>query len=142
VDGADRFAVHRTYLRADGSGKAELDPPKAMLGSVMGGAVRLAEGPGPLVVAEGIETALSLAGGLLRAPATVWAALSAPGLMGLRLPAIPGRLTVAADGDPTGIEAAHVLAERAHGLGWRVSLLPAPDGCDWNDVVTGKAVAA
>jgi len=66
VNGGDGFAVHRTYLRADGSGKAAVDPPKAMLGAVAGGAVRLTDGPGPLVVAEGIETALSLACGLLR----------------------------------------------------------------------------
>ena len=66
--------------------KTELEPAKAMLGAVAGGAVRLAEADGPLVVAEGIETALSLASGLLRAPATVWAALSASGMAGLRLP--------------------------------------------------------
>ena len=104
--------------------------------------MRLAEAPGPLVVAEGIETALSLASGLLRAPAAVWAALSTSGLRGLRLPVQPGRLTVASDGDAAGREAAVALAERADALGWRVSLMPAPDGRDWNDVLTGKAVAA
>jgi hypothetical protein len=51
VEGAEGFAVHRTYLREDGTGKADGDPPKAMLGGVAGGAVRLAQGPGPLVVA-------------------------------------------------------------------------------------------
>jgi len=97
---------------------------------------------GPLVVAEGIETALSLASGLLRAPATVWAALSTSGLRGLRLPFIQGKLIIANDGDEPGREAAGALAERACALGWEVSLLPAPDGADWNDVLTGKAVAA
>lgn len=137
VDGGDSLAVHRTYLRTDGSGKAEVDPPKAMLGSVQGGAVRLVEGPGPLVVAEGIETALSLASGLLGGPAAVWAALSAPGIRSLRLPLEPGRLTIAADSDDGGAgrDAARELAERADALGWRVSLLPAPEGRDWNDVL-------
>lgn len=92
VEGGDGFAVHRTYLRADGLGKAEVDPPKAMLGGVAGGAVRLSGGNGPLVVAEGIETALSLASGLLRAPATIWAALSTSGIRGLHLHPQPGRL--------------------------------------------------
>lgn len=142
VEGGDGFAVHRTYLRADGSGKADLDPAKAMLGATAGGAVRLTEGPGPLVVAEGIETALSLASGLLRAPATVWAALSTSGLRGLALPVCRARLTIAPDGDEPGRSAAHALAERAHALGWQVSLLPAPEGQDWNDVWTGKAVMA
>lgn len=66
VDGLPRLAVHRTYLRPDGSGKAEVHPAKAMLGAALGGAVRVADGHGPLVVAEGIETALSLPSGLLR----------------------------------------------------------------------------
>lgn len=142
VDGSDLPAIHRTYLRADGSGKAVVDPAKAMLGAVAGGAVRLAGAQGPLVIAEGIETALSLSCGLLRSPATIWAALSASGIRGLRLPDVPGRLTIASDGDTAGREAAHVLAERAHGLGWTVSLLPAPEGRDWNDILCMKGGAA
>jgi len=138
VEGCDLAAVHRTYIRPDGTDKTRVDPPKAMLGSVNGGAVRLTEGPGPLVVAEGIETALSLACGLVSGPATIWAALSTSGIRGLRLPVKPGRMIVASDGDDPGRAAAHVLAERAYGLGWAVSMLPAPDGCDWNDVLTGK----
>ncbi len=142
VEGGEGFAVHRTYLRSDGTGKAEVEPQKAMLGAVAGGAVCVAQGAGPLVVAEGIETALSLASGLLRAPATVWAAQSTSGLRGLHLPLVAGRLTIAPDGDNPGRAAAQSLAERAHALGWNVSLLPAPDGRDWNDVLAGKAVAA
>lgn len=150
VQGGDGCAIHRTYLRPDGLGKADIEPAKAMLGATAGGAVRLTDGPGPLVVAEGIETGLSLASGLLGRPATIWAALSTSGLRGLRLPcsnvadvarAAP-RLTIAADGDEPGRAAAHALATRAHGLGWQVSLLPAPEGRDWNDILTGKAVAA
>lgn len=143
VDGLSRLAVHRTYLRADGTGKADVEPPKAMLGAALGGAVRVAGGDGPLVVAEGIETALSLPSGLLRAPATVWAALSAAGMAGLRLPGgILHRLTIAPDGDTAGRDAAHKLAERASALGWTVSLLPAPDGRDWNDILMLKGAAA
>ena len=147
VEGSAAFAIHRTYLRADGlgkdgAGKADVTPTKAMLGAVRGGAVRLAEGPGPLVVCEGIETGLSLASGLLRAPGAVWAALSASGLRGLRLAQAPGRLTVAQDGDEAGRSAALALAARAHALGWAVSLLEPPNGCDWNDVLQGKAAVA
>lgn len=138
IEGSDDFAVHRTYLRPDGSGKAALDPPKAMLGATSGGAVRLTDAGDALVVAEGIETALSLACGLLHGPASIWAALSTSGLRGLRLPPMPGRLTIACDGDAPGRDAAHALAERASALGWRVSLLPAPEGRDWNDILTMK----
>jgi len=142
VDGGAGFAVHRTYLRPDASGKADIEPAKAMLGSTQGGAVRLSEGLETLVVAEGIETALSLASGLLGRPATIWAALSTSGMRGLRLPPSPGQLTVATDSDDGGAghAAGQDLAERAHGLGWQVSLLPAPDGRDWNDVLARKAV--
>jgi hypothetical protein len=141
VEGSDAFAVHRTYLREDGSGKAKVNPPKAMLGRVGGGAVRLSEGDRKLVVAEGIETALSLASGLLRTPVTIWAALSTSGLRGLDLPEKPGRMTIASDGDKAGREAANALAERATALGWQVSLLSAPDGRDWNDVLIANGVS-
>jgi hypothetical protein len=142
VEGGAGFAVHRTYLCCDGSGKADVTPSKAMLGAVTGGAVRLTDRLGPLVVAEGIETALSLASGLLRTPATVWAALSTSGIRGLHLPPTASRLTIAPDGDAPGREAANALAERAHALGWQVSLLPAPDGRDWNDILTMEGKAA
>ncbi|MDF3856389.1 DUF7146 domain-containing protein [Paracoccus pantotrophus] len=142
IEGLPRLAVHRTYLRPDGSGKADLDPPKAMLGAALGGAVRLTVAQGPLVVAEGIETALSLASGLLCRPATVWACLSTSGMAGLRLPDSPHRLTIATDGDEPGKAAGRKLAERASALGWSVSLLPAPEGRDWNDILNQKGAAA
>ena len=142
VEGCDRLAVHRTYLRPDGSAKAAVEPAKAMLGATAGGAVTLQDGAGRLVVAEGIETSLSLASGLLGQPMRLVAALSTSGMTALRLPACPSRLTIASDGDEAGHMAANALAERAFALGWHVSLLPAPDGKDWNDVLTLKGRAA
>lgn len=142
VEGGGGFAVHRTYLRRDGTGKMPVEPAKAMLGPVQGGAVRLTDAPGPLVVTEGIETALSLASGLLRTPATVWACLSTSGMAGLRLSDRPHRVTIATDGDAPGRAAGYKLAEYASALGWTVSMLSAPDGQDWNDVLTTKGAAA
>jgi hypothetical protein len=142
VQGAGLLGVHRTYLRADGTGKAKIDPNRMMLGAVSGGAVRLYDGPSRLVVAEGIENGLSLLCGLLDTPATVWAGLSTSGLRGLNLPAQPGRLTIAVDGDVPGRAAGHALAERAHALGWQVSILDPGTGIDFNDILTGKGGAA
>ena len=139
VLGSDGYAVHRTYLKPDGSGKADVEPAKAMLANCAGGAVRIVEADGALVVCEGIETGLSLASGLLQRPATIWAAMSASGMGNLRLPPTPARLTIATDGDDAGRTAAHKLADRAHKLGWAVSFLHAPDGKDWNDVLQEKA---
>lgn len=141
VEGAEGFAVHRTYLRTDGTGKADVDPDKMMLGCTRRGAVRLTQTDGSLVVCEGIETGLSLASGLLSRPATIWATLSTSGLRGLKLPASTGRITIATDGDDAGRMAGEDLAKRAHGLGWKVSLLPAPNGRDWNDILKGKVAA-
>jgi hypothetical protein len=143
VQGAGLPAVHRTYLREDGTGKAGLEGgDKLMLGGTQGGAVRLSDGPSRLVVAEGIESGLSLLCGLMDGPATVWAGLSTSGLRGLRLPAKAGRLTIACDGDGPGREAAHALAERVHSSGWQVGILDPGTGADFNDILTGKAAAA
>ena len=142
VQGNQLAAVHRTYLEADGSEKVDIEPAKMMLGATTGAAVRLSEGQNALVVSEGIETALSLSSGLLNAPAAVWAALSTSGMRGLSLPSQAGQLTIASDGDKAGREAASALAARADALGWRVTLLPAPEGLDWNDVLLMKGEAA
>ena len=142
VQGNRLAAVHRTYLQADGSGKADIEPAKMMLGATAGAAVRLTEAQVALVVSEGVETALSLSSGLLSAPAAVWAALSASGMRGLSLPPQAGQLTIASDGDAAGREAASALAARVDALGWQVTLLPAPEGLDWNDVLMMNGEAA
>jgi hypothetical protein len=82
--------VHVTYLAADGRGKAAVDPAKKMVGPQARdgkpGGVWLASpsGPGGLVVAEGIESALSAAI-LLGGPRRVVAALSLGRLQGGQL---------------------------------------------------------
>jgi hypothetical protein len=131
--------VHRTYFEKTGVRISR--NAKMMQGPCAGGAVVLSEAQGPLVVCEGIETGLSLLSGLLSYPVTVWAALSTSGIRALDLPQSVGRLTIAADGDAPGKEAANALATRATALGWKVSLLPAPDGKDWNDVLAMKGGA-
>jgi hypothetical protein len=128
--------VHRTFF--DESGERLTKNAKMMQGPCAGGAVQLINAAGPLVVAEGIETALSLASGLLSGPATIWASLSTAGLVGLILPPVASRLTIAIDGDDAGRKAGYALAERATALGWTVDLLPASDGQDWNDILCAK----
>ncbi len=68
--------VQRVFLTPAGE-KAAVEPVKASLGTVAGGAVRLAEAVGEVVVAEGVESAAA-AGVLLSVPA--WAAVSAGNL--------------------------------------------------------------
>ena len=131
--------VHRTFF--DKSGPRLDRSAKMMLGPCQGGTVRLSDAVGPLVACEGLETGLSLLSGLLSGPHMVWAALSTSGIKGLRLPTKPGTLIVASDGDGPGQAAGCDLASRANSIGWDVSLLPAPNGKDWNDVLRGDHAA-
>ena len=133
--------IHRTFFEKSGQ-RIERNA-KMMLGPCAGGAVALSEGPSRLVVCEGIETGLSLASGLLGAPATIWAALSTSGMRALHLPENPAELIVAADRDDggAGMAAAEALAERAQAEGWEVWLWPAPEGQDWNDALRAGVAA-
>lgn len=72
---------------------------------------------------------------------TLWAALSASGLRGLRLPTPAGRLTIAPDNDGAGRSAADVLSRKARAFGWTATIRTPPEGGDFNDVLTGKVVA-
>lgn len=128
--------VHRTFF--DKSGCRVSKSAKMMLGPCAGGAVRLSGSAGPLIVCEGIETGLSLLSGLLSDPCRVFAALSTSGIQSLSLPEQTDHLIIATDGDTAGRGAASKLATRAHTLGWQVSLMPAPEGKDFNDVLRGK----
>ena len=110
VDGK-LIAVHRTFLRPDGSGKANIEPDRAALAPTGGGAVRLAPAAARLTVDEGIETCLSV---MQATGETFWAALSTSGLKSLVLPAIVREITVLADHDANGAGegAARVAAQR------------------------------
>ena len=88
--------LHRTFLFPDSK------RDKLMLGPCSGGAVRLAEGSGPLLVGEGIESTLSAWQLMERDDLTVQAALSTSGMRGLILPQERGELIVAVDGDAPG----------------------------------------
>ena len=120
-------AIHRTYLRSDGSAKANVDPPRATLGPIAGGAVRLDvfNPDQALVIGEGIETSAS-AGRLIGCPA--WAALSAGNLAHrLILPAEVRHVVIAADPDAPGEKAARAAARRWAAEG-RAVQIARPDG--------------
>jgi putative DNA primase/helicase len=132
--------VHRTWIAADGSGKAPLGKDaRRSLGPVVGGAVRLGmEDPcsdQTLIVAEGIESALA-ASLLLNNPP--WAALSAIGIEKLILPDAVRRVQIAVDRDANGCgeAAARSAALRWQAEGRRVSLvIPDRIGADLNDLL-------
>ncbi|MFZ1413688.1 MAG: toprim domain-containing protein, partial [Defluviicoccus sp.] len=133
-DGADaRFlGVHRTYLRADGSGKAAVDPVKMSLGPIAGGAVRLAPAGARLICGEGIESTL---GAMAASALPGWAALSTSGLKAIKLPAEVREIIIAADGDRPGEEAALVAARRWAAEGRAVRIARAPGAKDFGDAI-------
>ena len=134
-DVAGRFlGVHRTYIRADGTGKADVDPPKAMLGSCRGGAVRLAPVlDDAVLVGEGIESTAA-AVRVLDWPGGAWATLSTSGLRAVVLPASVRRVVIAADRDVEGAgQKAAALARRLKAEGRRVECWLPSTFCDFND---------
>jgi phage/plasmid primase-like uncharacterized protein len=142
--------IHRTFLTRDGSSKANTDPPRASLGPVHGGAVRLASleevlAAGELVIGEGIETAAS-AGLLLGLPA--WAAISAGNLAhGVVLPKAIRRVVIAADRDApnaqgrcAGQDAARAAWHRMRREGRAVRIvIPNKGRGDFNDILLARA---
>jgi putative DNA primase/helicase len=129
------LAIHRTFLARDGLGKAQVDPAKMMLGPCRGGAVRLGPISDRLMIAEGIETALSA---MQATGYAAWAALSTSGLRGLDLPRDAGDVIILADGDDPGEAAAQDCAWRWKREGRRVRIARAPQGSDFNDLLTQR----
>lgn len=132
-------AVHCTYLRPDGSAKADLPKKqqRACFGRVGGAAVRfgIPHIGAWFAVAEGIETALTVA---TACAMPVWAALSAGGIKYLALPSEASAIVICADHDVSGIGecAARYAAARwlSEGRRVRVAMPPRPDS-DFNDVL-------
>lgn len=125
--------VHVTYVRPDGGGKAQGQRPKVMLGSA--GVIRLVPDEDITIglgLAEGIETALAV---IQRAGwSPVWAAGSAGPMA--KFPLLPGitALTLFADADGAGMEAARICGKRWATAGREARLLAPPAG-DWNDAL-------
>jgi putative DNA primase/helicase len=127
--------LHRTFIKPDGSGKADVDRPRMMLGG--SGIVQLVDprdiGNG-LGIAEGIETALSVMQAFGWGP--VWATCTAGNIASF--PYMPATtLNIFADADDTGagMKAAHECRDNWTQYGGEVFIHEPPGGKDWNDLV-------
>lgn len=132
------LSLHRTWIQADGR-KADVDPPRLLLGGhrKAGGCIRLWPDEAVthgLAVAEGIETALSLAHGY----APVWSLIDAGNLAALPVLGGVEALVIAADNDPAGIKAADELARRWVAAGREV-IVTRQAANDLNDVLREAA---
>ena len=140
----EQTGVHKTFLRPDGSGKADLPKPeqRESCGILASGAVRLASHcvGKPLVIGEGLESTLS-AMALFDLPG--WAALNAGGIVALDLPDEVRKVTISADNDASGVGYAAALSacERWQGEGRHVEILMPPNaGDDFNDILFQERV--
>jgi DNA primase len=93
--------------------------------------VRLAHAGETLVLAEGIETALTI---LEATSIPVWATLGTSGLRGIIVPQTVRTIVLAVDNDQAGIEAARDATARFIKEGRTVKQVLPPENCkDFND---------
>lgn len=148
--------VHRTYLREDGLGKADISPAKRTFGNMKGAAVRLTRGKtglsegdasakgvrdDVLAIAEGIENALAWA--FLEPDMRTWAAANVGNIGLVPIPDCVGTILILADNDLPDSPAADGLAQaaarlRQRGAGRIVRIQrPASAFKDFNDMWRG-----
>ena len=155
VNGPTATGVHRTWLRPDGRGKADVHRPKKMLGRTKGSAIRLTPGPsglnptlavkrgvfGPLAIGEGIETSLTVAAA---APHwRVWAAGSLSHMGALAWPECASNVVLLKDND-WGAEAQAAFDRvvghwRSQARGRPLDVISSAAGNDFNDWLQGAA---
>jgi hypothetical protein len=104
-------AIHRTWLAADGLGKAAVDPPRKSFGPLTGHAVHLGRPSSRLILGEGVETTLSAL--QLWGPSfDAWATLSTSGMVAVMIPDTVTEIVIAADNEDAGRKAAAALRDR------------------------------
>lgn len=138
----DPCGIHRTALKPDGSGKA-FDDAKAMLGRARDAAIMLDPHDQVelgLALTEGIESALSARFNPALWLRPMWACGSAGAIA--RFPVLGGVevISVFADGDATGRQAARTVCQRYEAAGLEFELLePESDADDANSILRGVA---
>lgn len=128
------MGIQRTYLAADGMGKADVAKAKLSLGRVSGGAIRLAPAGAELVTAEGLEDGLTLQQELGR---PVWVSAGSTMLPSMQFPPAVRHIAIGGDNDDAGRHAAQKAARAFsdQGLSTRVFF---PIGAkDFNAVLQG-----
>ncbi len=123
---SESLTLHRTWIRADGR-KADIELPRMLLGKhrKQGGVIRLFPDEAVttgLAIAEGVETALSVA--TVFRP--VWSCIDAGNLAAFAV--LPGieSLLIAADNDPAGLRAADECATNWWRAGREVRIAKSP----------------
>ena len=101
--------IQRTFVREDGSGKADVPEAKLSLGNIAGGAIRLAPVAAAMTIAGGLEDGLSIQ---LMFGKAVWAVTGEGNMASLILPDMVTCVTIGADADHSGEHHAQRAAAR------------------------------
>ena len=123
--------IQRSYLTMDGR-RAPVNRPKMALGTLTGGAVRLAPTTDRVWLTEGIEDGLALMQ-MMGEPA--WAVLGTGGFKNVVLPDHIRQVILAPDGDDAGQAVIQEAAARLAGQGREVRAAKLPPGKDWCDLL-------
>jgi hypothetical protein len=131
------LSIHRTWITP--TGKAPVDPPRAPLAnhSLKNGVIKLwpdSDVTGGLAICEGVETALSLAWAFT----PTWATLDAGHLSKFAAIRSVEVLTIGADNDKAGLDAAQACAARWVAQGKTVRITQQHTN-DINDILTEAA---
>jgi putative DNA primase/helicase len=123
--------VHRTFLRSDGSGKADVSPAKMMLGRAAGSVVKLTPDEDVLAglgLSEGLEDGIAI---LNMGWRPVWACMSAVGMS--HFPVLLGieALSLFRDADRAGLSAADSCAVRWRRAGLSAVVVDPRNGKDF-----------
>lgn len=132
------IGVQVTFLRQDGSGKAQVGTPRRTYGTMAAGAVRLAAVDEEMGIAEGTESALAA---LAVTGIPTWACLGSQRMHQVELPVTVKRLSIFADNDDAGLLAAERTQSVHTSIGTTVRL-PPPGFKDWNDALLAEIRAA
>ncbi len=123
--------IQRTYLTLTGN-KAPLTRPKMALGTLRGGAVRLAPTTDRVWLTEGVEDGLAL---MQMTGEPAWAVLGTSGFKSVELPDHIRQVILAPDGDDAGQAVIEDAARRLAGQGREVRAAKLPPGKDWVDLL-------
>jgi hypothetical protein len=132
------WGVQRTYLTADETAKRGVDPPRKSLGPIKGHSIRFGPMGATVLVAEGIEDAMT--GALAMGFAHGALACAGAGFMAsLVLPTGVAEVIILADSDTPGRKSAAAAADVFEAAGKAVRVAYPPEGVkDFNDLVKGK----
>lgn len=120
--------IHRTFIKPDGSGKADVQPNRMMLGRSAGAVIKLTPDEDVtlgLGLCEGIEDGIAI---LNSEWAPVWCCMSAGNVAAF--PVLNGieALTVFCDADSPGLKAAHAVVDRWREAGKEAAIAEPPAG--------------